>query len=152
MKGPRREPPRKSGSFKPGTLDRAIEDIQTANAQMQTTLAMYSSLVNTYFPDELDTLHSVQAATNRLIATSANTIVLARQGAKGSEVIENLEKIETLEGDFLRVLNRALEDEKQEALVQLAQMESNFARGEFAALAGGGYRCRPGVRNRHHGV
>jgi PAS domain S-box-containing protein len=74
----------------------------------------------------------------RITETNENTIELARQGAKGSVMIENLEKIETLEDEFLHVLNLALEDEKQEALEQEASIESRFEFGEYAALLGGG--------------
>jgi len=129
---------RKSGSLEPETLNRTIREFQTASAQMRSTLATYSSLMNTYFPGEISISLSVEAVTNRLIETSANAVVLTERGAKSSVVFENLEIIETIESDFLNVLKSALIAERREASEQQTHIEANFARGEFTAIIGGG--------------
>ncbi len=129
---------RKSGSLEPETLNRTIQEIQTASAQMRSTFTTYSSLVNTYFPGEISILLSVEAVTNRLIETSANAVVLAERGAKSSVVFENLEIIDIIESDFLNVLNSALIAERREVSELQTHIEANFARGEFTAIIGGG--------------
>lgn len=77
---------RESARFAPETLDRTIQEIQTASAQLRSTLAMYSGLVNAHFPDEIGILRSVEVVTMRLIETSVNMIESTERGDSSSAV------------------------------------------------------------------